>query len=105
MPLPFTTFHHNPANGRTMPAGIAPMSTLDLSGFEAQCTFAAARDGTTLGVVGSLDLAIKPMQALKELRPDITFVVVEGVPHSGPNGIQAWPGLAAAVKDFIERHP
>ncbi len=44
--LPFTTFRHTPASGRTEAAGIAPASTLDLSGFEAVRTFATARDGT-----------------------------------------------------------
>ncbi|MFY7857201.1 MAG: S9 family peptidase, partial [Rubrivivax sp.] len=33
--LPFTTFRHDPATGRTERAGIAPPSTLDLSGYEA----------------------------------------------------------------------
>ena len=58
----------------------------------------------TLGVVGTLDPALKSMQALKELRPDMTLVVVEGVPHGGPKGIQAWPGLSAAIRDFIARY-
>jgi pimeloyl-ACP methyl ester carboxylesterase len=58
----------------------------------------------TLGVVGSLDPVLKDMQALKELRPDMDLVVVDGVSHSGPTGIQAWSGLAATVKGFIGRH-
>jgi prolyl oligopeptidase len=44
--LPFTTFHHDPARGKTENAGIAPPSTLDLSGYEARRVFATARDGT-----------------------------------------------------------
>jgi prolyl oligopeptidase len=44
--LPFTTFRHDPASGRTEAAGIAPVSTLDLSGYEATRGFATARDGT-----------------------------------------------------------
>ncbi len=44
--LPFTTFRHDPATGKTERAGIAPASTLDLSGFEAVRSFATARDGT-----------------------------------------------------------
>ena len=44
--LPFTTFRHDPATGKTERAGIAPASTLDLSAFEAIRTFAVARDGT-----------------------------------------------------------
>ena len=44
--LPLTTFNHDPASGRTEAAGIAPPSSLDLSGFEATRSFATARDGT-----------------------------------------------------------
>lgn len=58
----------------------------------------------TLGVVGTLDPALKQMQALKELRPDMALVVVDGLVHSGPTGIQAWSGLAAAIKEFIGRN-
>lgn len=58
----------------------------------------------TLGVVGAIDPLLKPMQALKQLRPDLALVVVEGAPHSGPTGIQAWSGLPATIKDFIARH-
>ena len=58
----------------------------------------------TLGIVGSVDPALKSMQALKDLRPDMTLVVVEGAPHSGPTGIQAWSGLAAVITDFVRRH-
>ncbi|MBN8504785.1 MAG: S9 family peptidase [Burkholderiales bacterium] len=44
--LPSTTFRHDPVSGRTERAGIAPPSTLDLTGFEAVRTYAKARDGT-----------------------------------------------------------
>lgn len=44
--LPYTTFRHDPATGRTTHAGIAPLSTLDLSGYEALRTRVTARDGT-----------------------------------------------------------
>jgi prolyl oligopeptidase len=44
--LPFTAFRHEPATGRTEPAGLAPPATVDLSGYEAVRTFAVARDGT-----------------------------------------------------------
>jgi pimeloyl-ACP methyl ester carboxylesterase len=59
----------------------------------------------TLGVVGATDPLLKQMQAMKELRPDMTLIVVEDASHSGPTGIQAWQGLPAAIKDFIARHP
>lgn len=44
--LPFTTFRHDPATGKTERAGLAPPSTLDLAAYEAVRTFATARDGT-----------------------------------------------------------
>jgi prolyl oligopeptidase len=44
--LPFTTFRHDPASGRTEPAGLAPPADVDLSGYEAIRTFTTARDGT-----------------------------------------------------------
>jgi prolyl oligopeptidase len=44
--LPFTTFHHDPASGKTEPARLAPAPDLDLSGYEAFRSFATARDGT-----------------------------------------------------------
>jgi prolyl oligopeptidase len=44
--LPFTTFHHDPASGKTEPAGLAPRAAVDLSGYEAIRGFATARDGT-----------------------------------------------------------
>lgn len=58
----------------------------------------------TLGVVGTLDHTLKDMQALKKLRPDMTLVLVEGAPHSGPTGIQGRPELVNALRDFIAKH-
>lgn len=58
----------------------------------------------TLGVVGTLDHTLKEMQELKRLRPDMTLVLVEGVPHTGPNGIQGRPELIAALREFIAQH-
>lgn len=58
----------------------------------------------TLEVVGTLDHTLKEMQELKKLRPDMTLVLVEGAPHTGPNGIQGRPELIAAIREFIARH-
>jgi prolyl oligopeptidase len=44
--LPFTTFRHDPASGRTASAGIAPPAAFDLSGYEAVKAMVKARDGT-----------------------------------------------------------
>jgi prolyl oligopeptidase len=62
--LPFTTFAHDPVANRTERAGIAPPSTLDLSGFEAIRSFATARDGT---------------------RVPLSIVVRKGLPRDGRN--------------------
>ncbi len=43
--LPYTTFRHDPATGKTARADLAPPSTLDLAAYEAVRTFATARDG------------------------------------------------------------
>lgn len=58
----------------------------------------------TLGIVGTLDHTLKEMQALKKLRPDMTLVLVEGVPHTGPNGIQGRPELVASLREFIVKN-
>ena len=44
--LPFSTFRHDPATGRTERTAFAPPAKVDLSGYEAIRTFATARDGT-----------------------------------------------------------
>jgi prolyl oligopeptidase len=62
--LPFTTFRHDPASGRTERLGIAPPSALDLSGYEAIRTFATARDGT---------------------RVPLSIVARKGLPRNGRN--------------------
>jgi hypothetical protein len=41
------------------------------------------------------------MQELKQLRPDMKFVLLEGVSHTGPTGIQGRPELVTAIRDFI----
>jgi pimeloyl-ACP methyl ester carboxylesterase len=55
----------------------------------------------TLGIVGTLDHTLKEMQELKRLRPDMKFVLLEGVSHTGPTGIQGRPELVAAIREFI----
>ncbi len=55
----------------------------------------------TLGVVGTLDHTLKEMQALKKLRPDMRLVLLDGVSHTGPTGIQGRPELVAAIRQFI----
>ncbi|MBL8329106.1 MAG: S9 family peptidase [Rubrivivax sp.] len=57
--LPLTSYRHDPAGGRTERTGIAPPSSLDLSGYEAIRSFATARDGTRvpLSIVARKGLA------------------------------------------------
>ena len=55
----------------------------------------------TLGVVGTLDHTLKEMQELKRLRPEMNLVIVDGVSHMGATGIQRWPGLPGAIREFV----
>ncbi len=55
----------------------------------------------TLGIVGTLDHTLKDMQELKKLRPDMKLVLLEGVSHTGPTGIQGKPELIAAIREFV----
>jgi len=55
----------------------------------------------TLAIVGTLNHTLKEMQELKRLRPDIKFILLEGVSHTGPTGIQSRPDLVTAVRNFI----
>jgi hypothetical protein len=51
--------------------------------------------------VGTLDHTLNEMQELKRLRPDMKLVLLEGVSHTGPTGIQGRPELPAAIREFI----
>jgi pimeloyl-ACP methyl ester carboxylesterase len=55
----------------------------------------------TLGIVGTLDHTLKAMQELKTIRPGMTLVLLEGVSHTGPTGIQGRPELVAEIRAFI----
>jgi pimeloyl-ACP methyl ester carboxylesterase len=55
----------------------------------------------TLGIVGTLDHTLKDMQQLKRLRPEMKLVLLEGVSHTGPTGIQGRPELVTEVRAFI----
>ncbi len=59
----------------------------------------------TLGIVGTLDHTLKPMQALKKIRPDMTLVLLNGITHTGKTGIQAAPGLVPEIRSFIVGQP
>jgi pimeloyl-ACP methyl ester carboxylesterase len=55
----------------------------------------------TLGIVGTLDHTLNEMQELKRLRPDMKLMLLEGVSHTGPTGIQGRAELPAAIREFI----
>ncbi len=55
----------------------------------------------TLGIVGTLDHTLKEMQDLRKARPDMKFVLLEGVSHTGPTGIQGRPELVTEIRAFI----
>jgi pimeloyl-ACP methyl ester carboxylesterase len=55
----------------------------------------------TLGIVGTLDHTLKEMQDYRQQRPDIKFVLLEGVSHTGPTGIQGRPELVTELRVFI----
>ena len=55
----------------------------------------------TLGIVGTLDHTLKEMQELSKLRPDMKFVLLEGVSHTGATGIQGKPELVTEIRAFI----
>jgi pimeloyl-ACP methyl ester carboxylesterase len=55
----------------------------------------------TLGIVGTLDHTLKEMQDLSKARPDMRFVLLDGVSHTGPTGIQGQPALVKEIRAFI----
>jgi prolyl oligopeptidase len=77
--LPYTVFKHDPVTGRTDSAGLAPKSSLDLSGFEALRTFATARDGT------KVPLSIVAKKGLKRDGRNPTMVSAYGSYQSTSN--------------------
>jgi pimeloyl-ACP methyl ester carboxylesterase len=65
---------------------------------------AAAVKVPTLGVVGSLDSYHAEFQELKQLRPDLKLVVIEGATHNGERGALRRAEFIAAVREFIGSH-
>jgi pimeloyl-ACP methyl ester carboxylesterase len=65
---------------------------------------AAAVAVPTLGVVGTADPARTGLEALRQIRPDIQLLMVEGATHSGQRGIVTRPELVAALREFIGRN-
>lgn len=55
----------------------------------------------TLGVVGSLDAYLADFKALKELRPAMTLVIVDGATHGGERAVGRRPEFIAAVRELL----
>lgn len=90
--LPFSTFRHDPATGRTESAGLAPPPKLDLSGYEAIRTFATARDGTRV------PLSIVAKKGLKRDGRNPTLVSAYGAYQ-----ISSGPYFSPRTLAFLER--
>lgn len=67
-------------------------------------TAASAVMVPTLGIVGNQDTFLKPLRALKELRPSLRLIEVDGATHGGPRGILTRRELTDAVREFITLH-
>jgi len=58
----------------------------------------------TLGIVGTLDGAKTGMERLKQLRPAIKLVFVEGATHTGERGILSWSETVTELRAFLAAH-
>ncbi len=75
-----------------------------LRGYKDQAVTAeqmAAVKVPTMGIVGTLDHTLKDMQELKNTRPGMKLVLLEGVSHTGKTGIQGDPRLVSEIRAFI----
>ena len=55
----------------------------------------------TLGIVGSKDIFLSNLQALKQLRPGLQLVIVENGTHAGEGDTRKRPEFIAAIRQFI----
>ena len=55
----------------------------------------------TLGVVGSLDPYLADFRALKELRPEMRLVVVDGATHGGERAAGRRPEFITSVRELL----
>jgi prolyl oligopeptidase len=90
--LPFTTFRHDPASGKTENAGLAPPATVNLSGYEAKRVMVTARDGT------KVPLSIIAKKGLKRDGRNPTLVAAYGAYQ-----ISSSPYFSLRTLAFLER--
>jgi len=57
-----------------------------------------------LAVVGSADPIKAGVDAFKQLKPELTVVVIDGATHSGTRGAPGRPEFVAAVREFLSAH-
>lgn len=57
-----------------------------------------------LAVIGSADPIKAGVDAFKQIKPDLTVIVIDGATHSGARGAPSRPEFAAAVHDFLIAH-
>jgi pimeloyl-ACP methyl ester carboxylesterase len=58
----------------------------------------------TLAIVGSADPNIKEFQYLKQLRPGVELIIVNGATHGGDRGVTRRPEFVTAVREFMAMH-
>jgi len=60
----------------------------------------------TLGIVGNLDGAdvLSGFQTLKNLRPNIKLVIVDGATHAGDRGVMRRAEFISALREFLIAH-
>jgi pimeloyl-ACP methyl ester carboxylesterase len=59
----------------------------------------------TLGIGGSADPRLSDLRDLKELRPPLKLVVIDGATHSGERGARTRPEFVTAIREFIASQP
>jgi pimeloyl-ACP methyl ester carboxylesterase len=57
-----------------------------------------------LAVIGGADPIKAGVEAFKQLKPELTVVVIDGATHSGARGAPARPEFVSAVRDFLVAH-
>jgi len=57
-----------------------------------------------LAVIGSADPIKAGVDAFKQIKPELTVVVIDGATHSGARGAPARQEFVSAVRDFLAAH-
>jgi pimeloyl-ACP methyl ester carboxylesterase len=57
-----------------------------------------------LGVVGSVDAALRGLKELQTILPSMRLVVIDGATHAGERSAARRPGFVDAIREFIASH-